>query len=115
MKLITRDELSEGQATPGMARKQAFAEEDVWTGNVAVGAGTVSGWHHHGEHRNYLYIARGLARFENESGEQLDASPGDFVYIGPQEVHRELNPGTEDSEIVLFRIGKGPVVVNVER
>jgi hypothetical protein len=47
--------------------------------------------------------------------ERLDASPGDFVFIGPREIHREINPGDEPSEVVLFRIGSGPVVVNVER
>jgi uncharacterized RmlC-like cupin family protein len=115
MQLITGDRLGEGHATPGMARKEAFAGEGVWTGTVVLPAGTASGWHHHGEHRNYLYVVRGLARFENEGGEQLDARAGDFVFIGPREVHRELNPGAEESEVVLFRLGEGPVVVNVER
>jgi quercetin dioxygenase-like cupin family protein len=114
MQLITGDRLGEGHATPGMTRKEAFAGEGVWTGTVVLPAGTASAWHHHGEHRNYLYIVRGLARFENDAGEQLDARTGDFIFIGPHEVHREVNPGVEESEVVLFRLGEGPVVVNVE-
>jgi hypothetical protein len=37
------------------------------------------------------------------------------VFVAPREVHREVNPGDEESEVVLFRVGHGPVVVNVER
>jgi uncharacterized RmlC-like cupin family protein len=98
-----------------MARSQAFTSEDAWAGKVVIAAGTASGWHHHGEHRSYIYLLRGVARFENTDGVQLQASPGDFVFVPPGEVHREINPGDEESEAVLFRIGSGPVVVNVER
>lgn len=115
MERIGRDELSPGQSTPGMLRSQAFASGDAWTGTVVTGAGTASGWHHHGEHRSYIYLVRGSVRFENTDGEHVLASPGDFVFIAPGEVHREVNPGGEESEAVLFRIGSGPVVVNVER
>src|SRR5205807_7935341 len=115
MELIGRDQLGEGQSTPGMARSQAFASQDTWTGTVVTAAGTASGWHHHGEHRSYIYLVRGKARIENADGELLIASPGDFVFVRPSEVHREVNPGDEESEAVLFRVGTGPVVVNVER
>jgi quercetin dioxygenase-like cupin family protein len=115
MKLIGKAELSEGQATAGMARSEAFTTEDTWTGTVVIGPKTESGWHHHGEHRSYLYLVRGVANFEAADGEKLVATAGDFVFVGPGEVHREINPGDEDSEVVLFRIGRGPVVVNVER
>ena len=114
VQLIRRDELGEGQATAGMARSQAFTSDDCWTGTVVIEPRTASGWHHHGEHRSYLYIVRGKASFENEAGERLDASSGDFVFVGPREIHREINPGDQPSEVVLFRIGSGPVVVNVE-
>jgi quercetin dioxygenase-like cupin family protein len=115
MELIGRDALREGQATPGMARSSAFTSEDTWTGTVVIAPGTASGWHHHGEHRSYLYILRGEAQFEGSDGEKLVAAPGDFVFVAPYEVHREVNPGDEESEVVLFRLGSGPVVVNVER
>lgn len=115
MKLIGKDELSEGQPTPGMARSEAFRTDDTWTGKVVIGAKTESGWHHHGEHRSYLYVVRGVANFEDADGEKLVAAAGDFVFVGPGEVHREINPGDEESEVVLFRIGSGPVVVNIER
>jgi quercetin dioxygenase-like cupin family protein len=115
MELMDKDHLGEGQATPGMSRRQAFTGENTWTGTVVTAAQTASGWHHHGEHRSYLYVVRGAVRLENADGEQLSASTGDFVFIGPREVHREINPGDQESEVVLFRVGGGPVVVNVER
>jgi uncharacterized RmlC-like cupin family protein len=114
MELIARSGLGEGQATPGMARSSAFTSEDTWTGTVVIAPGTASGWHHHGEHRSYLYIVRGEAQFEGTDGRRLVAKPGDFVFVPPREVHREVNPGGEESEVVLFRVGSGPVVVNVE-
>jgi uncharacterized RmlC-like cupin family protein len=114
MELIGRDQMGEGHSTPGMARSQAFTSEDTWTGTVVTAARTASGWHHHGEHRSYIYVVRGEARFESPDGQQLVASPGDFVFVGPREVHREVNPGDQESEAVLFRVGTGPVVVNVE-
>jgi uncharacterized RmlC-like cupin family protein len=115
LELIRSDQLGEGQSTPGMARSQAFTSEDTWTGTVVTAPRTTSGWHHHGEHRTYVYLVRGVARFENSEGEQLSASTGDFVFIGPGEVHREINPGDQESVVVLFRVGDGAVVVNVER
>jgi uncharacterized RmlC-like cupin family protein len=115
MELIGSDQLGAGHSTPGMARSQAFTAEDIWTGTVVTAPRTTSGLHHHGDHRSYLYVVRGVARFENADGEQLSASAGDFVFIGPGEVHREINPGDVESEVVLFRVGGGPVVVNVER
>ncbi len=79
-----------------------------------MASGTESGWHHHGSHCSYLYVARGSARFETPEGVGADADAGDFIFIGPDEVHPEINPGTEVSEVVLFRIGTGPIVVNVQ-
>jgi uncharacterized RmlC-like cupin family protein len=114
MELIGRDQMGEGHSTPGMTRSQAFTSEDTWTGTVVTAARTASGWHHHGEHRSYIYVVRGEARFESPDGQRLVASPGDFVFVGPREVHREVNPGDQESEAVLFRVGTGPVVVNVE-
>jgi quercetin dioxygenase-like cupin family protein len=115
LELIASGQLGEGHSTPGMVRSQAFTAEDTWTGTVVTAPRTASGWHHHGAHRSYLYIVRGVARFENADGQQLSASAGDFVLIGPGEVHREINPGEQESEVVLFRVGRGPVVVNVDR
>jgi uncharacterized RmlC-like cupin family protein len=115
MQLIARGQMGEGQPTPGMARSSAFTSGDTWTGTVVIAPGNASGWHHHGEHRSYLYIVRGVAQFEDASGATVVASPGDFVFVAPGEIHREVNPGDEESEVVLFRVGSGPVVVNVER
>ena len=47
---ITPDERVEGQPTPGMAREQAIQTDGMWAGYVTTEAGTISGWHHHGEY-----------------------------------------------------------------
>jgi uncharacterized RmlC-like cupin family protein len=40
--------------------------------------------------------------------------PGDFLYVAPGAVHRESNPGNQESHIVVVRSGSGVPVVNVE-
>jgi uncharacterized RmlC-like cupin family protein len=113
METIGADQLAAGHHTPGMDRRQAFAHEGTWVGAVTMEPGTASGWHHHGAHSSYLYIESGRARFETREGRALDCRSGDFVFIPPEEVHREVNPGDEPSVVVLFRVGSGEVVVNV--
>ena len=114
MESISAEAMGAGQHTPGMDRREAFAHAGAWAGTVTMEPGTASGWHHHGGHASYLYVRSGRARFESRSGRALDCGPGDFIFIPPEEVHRELNPGPEPSQVVLFRVGSGEVVVNVE-
>ena len=103
-----------GHYTPGMDRREAFAHEGAWAGTVTMEPGTASGWHHHGGHASYLFVKSGRARFETPDGGVHDCEPGHFIFIPPGEVHREVNPGGEPSEVVLFRVGTGEVVVNVD-
>jgi oxalate decarboxylase/phosphoglucose isomerase-like protein (cupin superfamily) len=42
------------------------------------------------------------------------AARGDFVLIPKGVVHREGNPGTEPNEAIVFRVGEGEVLVNVD-
>ncbi len=102
--------------TPGMRREQAVATDRFWTGTATTAPGMVSGWHHHGEHDTYFYVAAGRALLEFGPGgrDKVDAGPGDFAHVPRRTVHRESNPGEETSVIVVFRVGSGEVVVNVE-
>ena len=102
--------------TPGMLRSEAFADGTVWAGSVEMEAGASSGWHHHGINDSYLYIVSGKARFEygEEGGQAVDAETGDFVFIPAHTVHREVNPGDDVSSVVLFRVGGGEPVFNLD-
>ena len=44
----------------------------------------------------------------------VDAGPGDFFYVPPWAVHREHNPGDEESHLIVVRAGSGPAVINVD-
>ena len=102
--------------TPGMTREQAFAAQGLWAGVARTEPGMVSGWHHHGDHDTYFYVATGRAVLEFGPGgsDKVDAGPGDFVHVPPRTVHRESNPTDETSVLIAFRSGTGEVVVNVE-
>src|SRR5206468_4686308 len=59
MRLIRPADRVEGQPTIGMQREEAIATEGIWSGLVTAEAGTVSGWHHHGEFESVIYILKG--------------------------------------------------------
>jgi uncharacterized RmlC-like cupin family protein len=113
---IAPDERTEGAATPGMVREQAVSTDGMWAGLVRTEAGTVSGWHHHGTCESTIYVVSGVLRMESgpRGRDVLEAGPGDFLYIAPGAVHRESNPGDEESRIVVARAGSGEPVFNVD-
>lgn len=115
MESVSRDAMSAGQYTPGMDRREAFNHDGTWAGMVSMEPGTTSAWHHHGGHASYLYVSSGRPRFETQDGRALECAPGAFIFIPPEEVHREVNPGPEPSVVVLFRVGTGEVVINVDQ
>lgn len=104
-----------GEPTPGMVREQAIAVAGLWAGVAHTEPGMTSGWHHHGAHETSIYIASGSLRMESGPGgaSVVDAGPGDFVYVPPGVVHREGNPGSAPSLLVVVRAGTGPTTVNV--
>lgn len=108
-------ERTEGAPTAGMVREQAVATEGMWAGFVSTDAGTVSGWHHHGEYETSIYVTSGVLRMEygRDGGETLEAGPGDFLYVAPHAIHREGNPSEELGTAVVVRAGHGEPVTNV--
>ncbi|RBY85433.1 cupin [Blastococcus sp. TF02A-26] len=99
-----------------MHREEAVATGGMWAGHVTTGAGVASGWHHHGEHESTIYVVSGALRMEFGPGGEdvLEATAGDFLYVPPHAVHRELNPGATESTLVVVRAGSGEAVVNVD-
>jgi uncharacterized RmlC-like cupin family protein len=109
--------LPAGQATPGMHRLEALAEDGVWLGTVRTEPGTLTGWHHHGTYESYIYMTRGSARFDTYlDGEVVrqEAPEGSFVVVPPHAVHREGSVSADGVDAVLVRIGTGQVTFNVE-
>jgi uncharacterized RmlC-like cupin family protein len=115
--LVTGDRLATvEQATPGVDRAVAFADEHVWVGRVRNMPRQESGWHVHPGHDTYAYAIHG--RFFVEFGpggtERIEIAPGDFGLIPKGLVHREGNAGDEPTEGVVVRVGSGPVTVNLD-
>jgi len=112
----TERDVAEADATSGMVREQALSGSGVWAGLVRTAPGRPSGWHHHGENDTYFYVAHGpvLMEFGPDGAKHVEAGPGDFVHVPKRVVHRERNPAGEEGAVILFRVGTGPAVVNVE-
>jgi uncharacterized RmlC-like cupin family protein len=104
-----------GDYTPGLVREQAVATEAMWAGLVRTDAGMTSGWHHHGDYETAIYVLSGRLRMEWGSGgsEVVEAEPGDFVHVPRRTTHRESNPSSEESQLIVVRAGTGEPVFNV--
>ena len=112
---IGPEERTEGSATPGMVREEAIATDGMWAGYVRTAAAMVSGWHHHGAYETTIYVLSGGLRMEfgPAGAGTVEARPGDFVYVGPETIHRESNPTDVESQILVVRSGTGEPVINV--
>lgn len=113
---IAEKERRPGAPTPGMHREEAVATETTWGGFLRTDAGTVSGWHHHGEYESVIYVLGGKLRMESGPGgaSVVEASPGDFLFVPRGSIHRESNPAEVELTAVVVRSGRGEAVVNVE-
>jgi uncharacterized RmlC-like cupin family protein len=99
-----------------MVREQAVVTDGLWAGLVKTEPGMTSGWHHHGDYQTSIYVASGQLRMESGPGghEIIDAVTGHFLHVPPGSVHRESNPGSFESELVVVRAGYGVPTVNVD-
>jgi uncharacterized RmlC-like cupin family protein len=102
--------------TAGFFRTELVAKPGVWIGTVRTPAGSTAGWHHHGDYDTYIFVRRGRARMDYGSGgrESCFAEAGDIVFVPKGAIHREGNPGDEENEAVLVRIGTGEPVFNTD-
>ena len=116
VQVVRKEALADTAQTAGMTRKEAFTSEQVWTGIAHTAPGITSGWHHHGEYNSYIYLISGRARLESGPGgrDVIDGGPGDFVYVPAHTIHREGNPGPKEQVLVVFRVGEGEAVFNVD-
>lgn len=116
VEVVTAEELSADESTPGVARKTVFSTGDSVVVQSHVAGGTTSGWHHHGDRHAYGYVIEGEGRVDYgpDGGETLEAGAGDFFAIAPGTVHRDVNPTDDEVVVLVCFVGSGPVVVNVE-
>jgi uncharacterized RmlC-like cupin family protein len=103
--------------TPGMDRREAFADDDAWVGSLRTEPGVMTGWHVHAGHDTYIHVVSGTAHIEYGPGGTLsaDAGAGDFMLVPRGLVHREgTTAGSGGVRAVLVRVGHGELVTNVD-
>ena len=113
---LHEDQLREAEGTPGLKRRVAFEAHGHWFGHVEAEPETMSGWHHPGDNVTMGYVLKGKITLEFGPGgqEQVEANEGEYFHVPKQLVHREGNMSTETGEIILGRVGEGPVVFPVD-
>jgi len=105
-----------GPATPGMERREILVDGDRWIGWVKTDAGMAGGWHHHAERDSYVYVIRGSVDVEFGPGghERVTGNPGDVIVNPGGVVHREVTGPEGPAELLVVRVGPGPLTVNVD-
>lgn len=117
VEVVTPAELEAAPATPGVTREVAFETENDMVIRARVAGGTATEWHHHCDRHVYAYLREGRAVIEYgpEGRERHELSAGDFGYIPPRTVHRDINPTDQEHVVIINFVGSGPLVENVGR
>ena len=112
--VVRPDEATPGPATPGMERRELFAEDDRWAGWIRDRPRRRR-VDHHGSNDSYIYVLRGSLTIDFGPGgrERVTATARDFIFNPTGLVHRDAAPES-DAEAFLVRVGGGPQLVNVE-
>lgn len=112
---IGNEDLQEAVSTAGIQRWVAVSEEGLWAGIAETDPAAASGWHHHSDNQTLVYLLEGRMRIEwGTSGDDAtEASKGEFLYVPPNTIHREVNPDQIPARAIVIRAGQGEPVVNV--
>jgi uncharacterized RmlC-like cupin family protein len=72
----------------------------------------MSGWHHHGDNVTIGYVVEGTVTLEFgvDGHERVEVGPGEYFRVPEHVVHREGNMSSKPGQVVLVRVGDGPVV-----
>lgn len=113
---LADDELQEARGTPGLTRRVAFEDDGHWFGHVHADPETMSGWHHHGDNVTLGYVLKGSLTIEFGPGgaEQVEIHDGEYFEVPGHVIHREGNLSSDTGEVLLARVGEGPIVFPVE-
>jgi uncharacterized RmlC-like cupin family protein len=95
-----------------LTRRTAFEGDGHWFGHVEAAPETMSGWHHHGDNVTMGYVLKGSLTFEFGPGgsQKVEVHEGEFFQVPKHTVHREGNRSREAGEVVISRVGEGPLV-----
>jgi uncharacterized RmlC-like cupin family protein len=120
---VKASELSSATAqTGGMQRFAAITggsvgSEKIWMGETTVAPQTASDNHHHGESETAIFVRSGHPEFVFHDGVdevRIVTAPGDYIFVPPYVPHREENPDTDTSAvIVIARSTQEAIVVNL--
>jgi uncharacterized RmlC-like cupin family protein len=120
---IKASELSSATAqTAGMQRLAAITgasvgSDKIWMGETWVSPASVSDNHHHGESETAIFVRSGHPEFVFHDGVEevrIVTAPGDYIFVPPYVPHREENPDTDNSAvIVIARSTQEAIVVNL--
>lgn len=106
-----------GPPNAPFVRNQAYDDGHVWVGVVTTQPGAASPWHHHGDFDTFAYLLEGsaTAEFADDDRETVTVStPGSFLFVPKNVVHREMNTGETSNKILIMRVGHGQQVFPVE-
>jgi quercetin dioxygenase-like cupin family protein len=116
VEVVSPEEVEGDESTPGVVRKTVFETETAVVVQSHIDGGTTTGWHSHGDRHVYGYIVEGAGAVEYGPGgdETRECIAGEYFYIPPGTVHRDVTPPNTDTVVLVCFVGSGPVVVNVD-
>jgi len=119
IEVVRSSELKAGYSTPGIVREKAFESihRYIIVSRTRIAGGAMSDWHHHGTRHLYGFLEAGRMRLEYgvKGASAVEVGQGDFFYIPPRLVHRDVSPNKEQELVVVnFLVGRGEPVINVK-
>lgn len=110
------DDLEETAPLANLTRKMPFPDAPVQQVRGHADGRVESEWHHHGANDVFGYVLRGEGYVEwgTGEGERKLAEAGEFFYVPAGAVHRDVNPGDDEQDYVLWLVGSEPRVVSVD-
>jgi quercetin dioxygenase-like cupin family protein len=116
VEVVSPEEVEGDESTPGVVRKTVFETETAVVVQSHIDGGTTTGWHSHGDRHVYGYIVEGAGAVEYGPGgdETRECIAGEYFYIPPGTVHRDVTPPNTDTVVLVCFVGSGRVVVNVD-
>jgi uncharacterized RmlC-like cupin family protein len=116
VRVVGDAQLKEAQGTPGLIRRVAFEGDGHWFGHAEAAPEMMSGWHHHGDNVTIGYVLKGQFTFEFGPGgtQRVEVHAGEYFQVPSHTVHREGNMFSTPGEVVIVRVGQGPVVFPVD-
>lgn len=116
IRVVHGADLLGGRDRDGITRRTGHVDDQSTLGLATIEPGSISRWHHHGDHTSYVYVLRGRLHIDWEAGGEdgVDLTGGDFYVVPPKTVHREGNPGADELVLAVVYLGTGPLSVEVE-